>query len=101
MLNPSGIPEFYADLVQIALGEAGIFLGFRAISPLEITSPEEDDPDSLEIAPLRAIVRLSPENAKVFAIMLKRSLKTYEDEAGPIPLPREFMEIYTSDTDEW
>ena len=101
MLNPSGIPEFYADLVQIAVGEAGIFLGFRAIAPLEITPPEEDAPDFLELAPIRAIVRLSPENAKIFAILLKRSLKTYEGEAGPIPLPRDFTENYTSDTDEW
>ena len=101
MLSPGGIPEFYADLVQIAVGEAGIFLGFRAVAPLPVTSPESDEPYSEAPAPIRAIVRLSKENSKIFAIVLKRSLKNYENEFGPITLPTDFTETFPLETTEW
>ncbi len=94
MTNKEGVPEIYADFAQIATGNLGVFLGFRSIAPL-LVEPGEEIPSEL-----KAIVRLSPGQAKAFAIMLRTSLKNYEREQGVIPLPVGVLEGH-SEIDEW
>jgi hypothetical protein len=98
-----GVPEIYADFVHIATGELGVFLGFRAISPLDLVSPESGQTESQLEMPtaLKAIVRLRQENAKMFAIMLRRALKDYEKDFGAIPIPAGFRESVGLTADEW
>ena len=103
MPETAGVPEIYADFVEIATGNMGIFLGFRAIMPFGMVSPESDESESQAEppTPLKAVVRLTQEDAKVFAIMLRRSLKKYEDDFGPISLPDGFSEGTEPAADEW
>ena len=50
---------------------------------------------------LKAVVRLGQTQAKMFAILLKRSLKEYEQDAGNIPLPSDFADHLDMSPDEW
>jgi hypothetical protein len=50
---------------------------------------------------LKGVVRFSQTQAKIFAIMLRRSLKDHEQQAGVIPLPPEFADQLGMAPDEW
>ena len=97
------VPEVFADFAQIATGNAGVFLGFRAINPLRLESRELPDSNPQPEIPteLKAVVRLNLEEAKIFAIMLKRSLKQYEGQNQEIPLPAGFRDQSDLADDEW
>ena len=102
MPNEPAIPDIYADLVQIVVADFSVILGLRAISlphPVQANEPGDEDED----APpeLKGIIRLSPTQAKIFAIMLKRALKGLEDQNGVIPLPTGFIEQLHPTEDEW
>ena len=103
MVETAGIPEFYADFVHIATGESGVFLGFRAVTPLDFISPQLGRTESQSEIPtaLKAIVRLRQENAKMFVIMLRQALKDYEKDFGAIPIPAGFSEFIGITADEW
>ena len=105
MLMPENrsVPEVFADFAQIATGSAGVFLGFRAIKPLELESSELPDSEPQPEIPteLKAVVRLNLEQAKIFAIMLKRSLKQYEEQNQEVPLPAGFRDQSDLADDEW
>jgi hypothetical protein len=98
-----GVPDIYGDFVQIATSELGIFLGIRAVKPLDSMPLEADDSEAQPEMPteLKAVVRFSQMQAKVFAIMLKRSLQEYEQQSGLIPLPPGFAEQVDLAADEW
>ena len=97
------VPEIYADFVQIATSELGIFLGFRAAVPLDITISEDDGSETQAEAPteLKAKVRFSQAGAKTFAMLLRKALKEYEQNYGAIPLPPGFVEQFGPVADEW
>ncbi len=103
MPDTQGVPEIYADFVQIATGELGIFLGFRAIAPLVLASQGPSDIETQPVMPteLKAIVRFNHPGAKAFAIMLKRSLKSHEEDFGEISFPPGFAEQVDLAIDEW
>ena len=103
MPDTQGVPEIYADFVQIATGELGIFLGFRAITPLVLPLQAAGDLEAPSEMPneLKAIVRFNQAHAKAFAIMLKRSLKNYEQDFGEISLPPGFAQQLDLAVDEW
>lgn len=81
----------------------GIFMGFYAIDSTDIFSFERGNTESRREDPfdLKAIVRLNHEDAKIFAIFLKRALKSYEEEAGEIPFPPGFADAIELSADEW
>ncbi len=97
------VPEFYGDFVRIMTGELGVFLGVVSAKPLDVMPPNQGDSDSIAEMPseLKAIVRLGHPQAKILAILLKRSLKEYEQETGTIPLPSDFLEQLDMLSDEW
>ena len=90
MPETDGVPDVFADFVQISTGDMGIFLGFRAINPLDPEWPQVEGLEETTDPPiptmLKAVVRLNLSEAKAFAILLKRSLLEYEEEHGLIPL---------------
>ena len=51
--------------------------------------------------PLKAIVRLSQEEAKIFAIMLRRAIKQYESQNGTIGIPEALVQLLENENDEW
>ena len=76
----SEIPEFYSDGIEINLTMPWtVALTFS----LKDTSKERKSNPQV-------VVRMSPEQAKVSAMLLKRLLKNYESESNcPINLPEE------------
>ncbi len=103
MPKTQGVPEIYADLTQIATINLGTFLGFHAFSATDVlTSGASDSETEPEITyDLKAVVRLTHEDAKIFAIMLKRALKDYEQDFGEIILPQEFIALVDLTANEW
>ncbi len=72
MLESEGISEFYSDGIEINLTMPWtVALTFS----LKDTSKERKSNPQV-------IVRMSPEQAKVSAMLLKRLLKNYESESG-------------------
>ena len=98
-----GIPEIYADFVQIAISDIGIFLGLHSASPFLAESLGSDADDDASDAPteLKAKVRFSQTGAKAFAIQLRRALKELEENQGIIPLPSGFSQQFDVSADEW
>ena len=103
MPETQDVPEIYADFAQISAGNMGIFLGFRAISPMGMFPLEASESETQPETPyeLKAVVRLTHADAKVFAIMLKRALKGYEQDSGEVLLPPGFAEGVNLAADEW
>ena len=103
MPETQGVPEIYADFVQIATGDLGIFLGIRSVKPLEAIPLETKDAAERPEMPseLKAVVRFNQVQAKIFAIMLRRSLKEHEQQAGVIPLPPGFVDQLGMAPNEW
>ena len=103
MTEVGSVPEIYADVVQIATGNVGVFLGFRSVTPFILTPGQSEEPESHIEAqpPLKAVVRLSAGNAKVFAILFRRALKQYEEDFGVIPIPEELSQLLGSADNEW
>jgi hypothetical protein len=103
MADPQGVPDVYADFVEIATTQFGIFMGFLAVKPLDLNLSDVSSTQNQPEMPteLKAIVRFSPAQAKVFAIILRQSLQDYEEGSGVIPLPSGFAERYNIEDNEW
>lgn len=99
----SSVPEIYADTVDVVTTNLGVFLGFRAVGLFGFPHSKEDESGSGEAIPmlLKAIVRLSQEDAKIFAIMLRRAIKQYESQNETIRIPEEFTQLLAAENDEW
>ena len=99
----SSVPEIYADTVDVVTTNLGIFLGFRAVGLFGLPHSERDESGSGEAIPmpLKAIVRLSQEEAKTFAIMLRRAIKQYESQNGTIGIPEALVQLLENENDEW
>jgi hypothetical protein len=86
------IPEFYSDGIEISLTMPWtVALTFS----LKDTS-EERKPNP------QVIVRMSPEQAKVSAMLLKRLLRNYEVQTGcPINLPENLCKQLGLPLEDW
>ena len=72
-------PDIYCDGVQIASTPFDVMIELQRRPPGLPTPPDAK--------PVRVgTVRMSLEHAKVLAIILRKNLKAYEDQTGPIPL---------------
>ena len=93
-MDSQSTPEFYADGAQIGLGPFGAILSF--------TMQPAGGPGTL--APIRVCnMRMSAEHAKVLAILLRKHLKTYEQQLGQeIPLhPQLYTQLGISKQEDW
>ena len=77
-------PDIYCDGTQMAMTPYDVMIQLLRRS---------SDP-SKQAEPLRVgTLRMSTEHAKVFAIMLRKNLKAYEDQAGQIPMHPNLMKL--------
>ena len=72
-------PDIYANQVGMTIGVYDVILKFG-----QITDPKEGHK-------IKAVVRMSPQHAKVFAMLLNKNLKMYEKDIGKINLPFEMI----------
>ncbi len=88
------VPEVYADGAQFAISPFTVILVF--------TVQPAGQPGT--VAPAKvAHVRMSPEHAKVMAILLRKQLKNFEEQLGdPIPIhPQLAQQLGISRQDDW
>ena len=87
------VPDVYCDGVQVLVSPFGIILTLSERAPTQGTEP----PITV------AHVRMSLEHAKVMTIMLKKILKTHEDQQGsPITLhPQIYQQMGISPQEDW
>lgn len=74
--------SLYANDTQVQVTPWDIRLIFGVIA-----EPATQDRQTVVVQTVGE-VRVSPQHAKAFALILLRQLKLYEDNVGPIPLPQ-------------
>ena len=85
-------PDIYCDGVAVGLTPYDVLL------ELSRRPAKLDGKDSVHVG----TVRMSLEHAKVLAVVLKRHLKTYEDQSGAIPMHPELMhKLGVSKIEDW
>jgi hypothetical protein len=89
------VPDIYCDGVQMVATPFDIMI--------ELQRRPAGLPMTNESKPVRVgTVRMSLEHAKVFAIMLRKNLKAYEDQTGKIPMhPNLARELGISSQEDW
>jgi len=86
------IPEYYSDAINISLAMPWTVALTFAVRGLEADAKPEP----------KAIIRMSPEHAKVTAMMLRKNLKKYEkDTKTPINLPGDLYTQLKLDSLDW
>ena len=91
--KPDEVPDIYCDGVQMGLTPYDVMITLLRRPPVP----------GAEGKPVRVgTIRMSLEHAKVFAIMLRKHLKTYEDTTGQIPMHPDLMkELGISKAEDW
>lgn len=75
------VPEYFSDVFHFSFSPYGLAIAFgtRAVRAAPGPAPAEED---------RVVVRMSLEQAKVLSMLLRKSLRQYEEAAGvSIELP--------------
>ncbi len=75
MSEEKAIPDIYCNGVEMGISPYDLTIDLQLISP-----PKGHEKQTTPV--LVGKVRMSLEHAKVFAILLRRNLKTYEDQTG-------------------
>jgi hypothetical protein len=88
----SEIPEYYSDAINISLAMPWtVALTFSVRSTKADVEPEP-----------KAIVRMSPEHAKITAMLLRKNIKQYEKQSGTsINLPGDLYTQLKLDSLDW
>ena len=89
------VPEVYADLFWITLSPYTVIFDFgKRLAPrrehTERDEGQQPDPQQRQMSSIVARIRMSPEHAKVLAIILRRHLQEYERQTGvmiDVPAP--------------
>jgi hypothetical protein len=71
-------PEYYSDSVRMAMSPYGLALEFGVQA-------------SVGDARTQAVVRMSPQHAFVFCQILRKNLRAYQEQVGPISLPEQIF----------
>jgi hypothetical protein len=74
--HSASVPDFYANHVHVVASLFDINLNFGLVRKADDEEVVVDD---------IATVRMSPQHAKSLAGLLRRKVKDYEDEFGPLP----------------
>ena len=86
------IPQYYCD---------GIDLALTMPWTVALTFSVKDTSEERTPVP-QVIVRMSPEHAKVAAMLLHRVLKQYEDKSNsPINLPEDLLQSFGLSKSDW
>ena len=91
-----GIPDIYCDGVQMGMTPFDMMIWLLQRPP-GVGGP------GTEVKPIHVgTIRMSLEHAKVFAIMLRKNLKQYEDQTGQIPMHPDLMQkLGISKAEDW
>ena len=91
--KPEEVPDIYCDGVQMGLTPYDVMIELLRRPPVL----------GGDVKPLRVgMIRMSLEHAKVFAIMLRKNLKNYEDTTGSIPMhPDLLKQLGISKAEDW
>lgn len=88
------VPEFYVDQARINVSPFGGALTFGL-------SPAHPNPGQMQVQDTVAL-RMSLEHMKVLAMLLKRQLKAYEEQAAmPINVPRAVYNNLGLSQEDW
>lgn len=95
--KPDEMPDIYCDGVGMNLTPYDVMITLLRRPPAPGVEGKPEGP------PVRVgTIRMSLEHAKVFAIMLRKNLKGYEDTTGPIPMHPELMkQLGISRAEDW
>lgn len=86
------VPEYYSDAVNINLA-----MPWTVALTFSVRSTDSEG----KLEP-KAIIRMSPEHAKITAMLLRNNLKNYEQQTKtPINLPGSLYEKLKLDPLEW
>ena len=92
--KPEVVPDIYCNAVQMGISPYDLMIELQRVSP---SQGGEEKPL------LVGRIRMSLEHAKVFAIVLERTLRGYEDQTkGAIPVhPNVLRELGISKAEDW
>ncbi|MCK5584502.1 hypothetical protein KAJ02_00345 [Candidatus Bipolaricaulota bacterium] len=86
------IPQYYSDGIELSLT-----MPWTVALTFSVKDTTED-----RVAVPQAIVRMSPEHAKVAAMLLRKILKQYEEESkSPINLPDGVFQSFGLSQSDW
>ena len=87
-------PIVYSDGIQVGISPFTVTLGFTVAPPVQAGT---------QAAIPVATIRMSPEHAKVMAIILRKQLKQFEQQLGQeIALPHQvFQQLGVSPKEDW
>jgi len=93
--KPDEAPDIYCDGVQIGLTPFDVMI--------ELGRRPAGLPPQADAKPVRVgTIRMSLQHAKVFAIILRKNLKAYEDATGPISMHPELRkQLGISKEEDW
>lgn len=96
-------PEFYSDVFSVRLNPYTVLFEFAVRAPpsQDIPSPQGGE---ARPGPNRtvAVIRMSPEHAKVMAIILRRHIQAYESQAGvKINVPGRVLDELSIPPEDW
>jgi hypothetical protein len=89
------VPEFYIDQFRVTCSAVGSAMTFGL-------NPPHPSPGQSEMARDTVRIRMSLEHAKIMAMLLRRQLKSYEEQfALEIPLPRQVYNNLGLSQEDW
>jgi hypothetical protein len=97
-------PDIYCDGIQLGLTPFDVMIWLMRRSPEmpSFPAPGQQHRGNQQEVPAMVVgtVRISLEQAKVFAILLRKNLKDFEDKTGKIPMHPEMMGMLGISKDE-
>ncbi len=92
---PAGTPEFYADNVQLSMTPYTTALSFSL-------SPPHPMPGQMAMPKPQCIIRMSPEHAKILALLLRGHIKGWERDMGvDIQIPHQVYNQVGISPEDW
>ncbi len=92
---PEPIPEFYIDQFRVTVGPFGGAMTFALSDPHPSPGQIQPPQDTVRI-------RMSLEHMKVMAMLIKRQIKAYEEQAAaPVNIPRQVYNNMGLSQEDW
>ena len=92
----SEVPDIYADQFRVTVGVFGVNLSFSLAEPHPVQGGVARNAEE------KATIRMSLQHAKVIAMMLRRQLKSYEEQsATDIQIPQNVYAALGIAEEDW
>ena len=94
--------EVYSDVFRVTMSPYTVLLQFGVKSPPPRQQPEAQEETPSQEDETVAVVRMSPEHAKVMAILLRRHIQNYEQQTGiTIDVPTSILQSLNIPPEDW